>query len=452
MDDVKDKMKGFMKKVNNPFSSSSSSKFKGQGHVLGSGPPPSSSGAATLPHRRPSNPTPRSAPTRPTPPPSSSPAAAASLASSSSSPEFNAFDPLISSGRQLKNGPSPAAFACPVCGRPFPSEADVSAHLDDDECLAPATAPAPDSESADVVSRVAEFVSAAPPEGAVEVVLKLLGNVAREPGNEKFRRIRMGNPKIKEAVGDPTGGVELLECVGFRLGEDGGEVWATMEVPSEEQISLIKEAALLLERWKSEGSVPPEVSDVGTLRSVEPKKIDRQLRVFFPVPESEAAKIDLPDSFYNISASELKREADLRKKKLADSQLLIPKSYREKQAMAARRKYNRTIIRIQFPDGVLLQGVFLPWEPTTVLYEFVSSALKDPSLEFELLRPAFPKLRVIPHFPKPGEQATKLEEEELVPSALLKFKPRETDSTLFTGLTNELLEASEPLTSTAALS
>lgn len=34
-DDVKDKMKGFIKKVNNPFSSSSSGKFKGQGRVIG---------------------------------------------------------------------------------------------------------------------------------------------------------------------------------------------------------------------------------------------------------------------------------------------------------------------------------------------------------------------------------------------------------------------------------
>ncbi|KAG6472406.1 hypothetical protein ZIOFF_069868 [Zingiber officinale] len=95
----------------------------------------------------------------------------------------------------------------------------------------------------------------------------------------------------------------------------------------------------------------------------------QSVRVFFPVPESEASKIDLPGSFYSLSAGELKREADLRKKKFADSQLLVPKSYREKQAMAARRKYKRALVRVQFPDGVLLQAVFLPWEPTTVLYE-----------------------------------------------------------------------------------
>lgn len=77
----------------------------------------------------------------------------------------------------------------------------------------------------------------------------------------------------------------------------------------------------------------------------------------------------MPDSFYNLSVEELKREADTRKKKIAESQLLIPKSYKEKQAKAARKRYTRTIIRIQFPDGVVLQCVFAPWEPTTALYE-----------------------------------------------------------------------------------
>lgn len=81
----------------------------------------------------------------------------------------------------------------------------------------------------------------------------------------------------------------------------------------------------------------------------------------------------LPESFYNLSADEIKREADARKKKNADSQLLIPKSYKEKQAKAARRRYNKTIIRIQFPDGVVLQGVFLPYEPTSSLYEVGSA-------------------------------------------------------------------------------
>ncbi|XWS69373.1 hypothetical protein CRYUN_Cryun04dG0173500 [Craigia yunnanensis] len=135
----------------------------------------------------------------------------------------------------------------------------------------------------------------------------------------------------------------------------------------------------------------------------------------------------------------------MRKKKIGESQILIPKYYKEKQAKAARRRYRRTIIRIQFPDGVVLQGVFAPWEPTSALYEFVSSALKEPCLEFELLNPVLVKRRVIPSFPATGENARTLEEEDLVPSALIKFKPIETDYVVFTGLSNELLEISEPL-------
>lgn len=93
------------------------------------------------------------------------------------------------------------------------------------------------------------------------------------------------------------------------------------------------------------------------------------MKVFFAVPESVAAKIELPDSFYKLSAEEVRREAELRRKKIEESQLLIPKSLKEKQAKAARKRYTRTIIRIQFPDGVVLQGVFAPWEPTSALYE-----------------------------------------------------------------------------------
>lgn len=66
-------------------------------------------------------------------------------------------------------------------------------------------------------------------------------------------------------------------------------------------------------------------------------------------------------------------------------------------------------------------------------------------MEFELLDPVLVKRRVIPRFPAAGQRAITLEVEELVPSALIKFRPIETDSVVFTGLRNELLEVSEPL-------
>lgn len=285
----------------------------------------------------------------------------------------------------------------------------------------------------------------------MEVVLKLLRNIVSGPDNVRFRRVRMSNPKIREAVGEVAGCVQLLEHVGFQIREEDGEMWAVMEAPTQEGIVLINKAVSLLEP-------PPLVEDVPCAPSasveepIKPKNVDRQIRVFFSVPESVAAKIHLPDSFYNLSLGELKREADMRKKMIADSQLLIPKSYKEKQAKSARMKYKKALIRVQFPDGVVLQGVFSPYESTSALYEFVCSALKQPALEFDLLDPVLVKRRVIPRFPPAGKKKFTLEEEDLVPSALIRFKPIETDSVVFTGLRNELLEISEPLVNETAVS
>lgn len=80
-----------------------------------------------------------------------------------------------------------------------------------------------------------------------------------------------------------------------------------------------------------------------------------------------------------------------------------------------------------------------------LIMQFVSSALKEQGLEFELMHPVVVQRRVIPCFPKAGQKAKTIEEEDLVPSALIKFKPLETDSVVFTSLRNELLEISEPL-------
>ncbi|KAH7836083.1 hypothetical protein Vadar_032532 [Vaccinium darrowii] len=471
MDDMKDKVKGFMKKVNNPFSSSSSSsgKFKGHGRVLGS----SSSGPTDSIPARPSQ------PVNPKPLPqkaidsnrqvNNNMPKSETSSSSISRPTaavtgFDPFDSLITSGNSNKKGYSLNVFECPVCGRAYGSEEEVSTHVD--SCLnsVEANNVGGDLELSDndgtsvsgseLESFIGAYVSGKPSDGSVEIVLKLLRNIVKEPQNAKFRRVRMGNQKIREAISEVTGGVELLECVGFGLREEDGEMWAVMELPSEEQIVGIKKAISLLEPQKVESmpsAAPQKVEKVPSTapskidEPVEPTKVDRQIRVFFSVPESVAAKIELPDSFYNLSLGEAKRDADMRRKKIEESQLLIPKSYKEKLAKTARKRFKKTVIRVQFPDGVVLQGVFSPQEPTSALYEFVSLALKEPSLEFELINPVAIKRRLIPHFPATGERAITLDEEDLVPSALIKFRPLETDSTVFTGLCNKLLESMEPL-------
>ncbi|XVE85463.1 hypothetical protein DITRI_Ditri17bG0092700 [Diplodiscus trichospermus] len=401
MDEMKDKWKGFMKKVNGPFSSSSSSsgKFKGQGRVLGSSSSGSVNPILTRPdhtHNPAPKPVPSSSSSNPKPVlPSKPPNSDQNKPSSINNPEpvrkaENGFDPygsLITPSKVSKNGFTLNVFECPVCGASYRSEEEVSMHVETCVNANSSYRKGGDGDSRSNENELEEsrseldvcvgsYLSGKPPEGSVEVVLRLLRNIVKEPGNDKFRKIRMSNPKIREAVGEVAGGVELLEIVGFQLKEEGGEVWAVMEIPKEEQISLITKTIMLLEPGKIEQpkkseNLPP-AAPAEKEETVEPKKIDRQIRVFFSVPENVAAQIKLPDSFYNLTAEELKREAEMRKKKIAESQLLIPKSYKEKQAKAARRRYRRTMIRIQFPDGVVLQGVFAPWEPTSALYEVSS--------------------------------------------------------------------------------
>ncbi|KAJ6403766.1 hypothetical protein OIU84_012049 [Salix udensis] len=62
-------------------------------------------------------------------------------------------------------------------------------------------------------------------EGAVksafQTLLVYVGNVAKNPDSENFRKIRVGNPLFQNKVGRLRGGIEFLELCGFeRIEED----------------------------------------------------------------------------------------------------------------------------------------------------------------------------------------------------------------------------------------
>jgi hypothetical protein len=99
----------------------------------------------------------------------------------------------------------------------------------------------------------------------------------------------------------------------------------------------------------------------------------KQMRVFHVTQNHTPTEgFVVPESFYNLSATELRNEAAARRKKIEESQMLIPRSWREKQAAIARKRFTGTIVRVQYPDGLLVQGFFRPGEPTSALYEVSS--------------------------------------------------------------------------------
>lgn len=68
--------------------------------------------------------------------------------------------------------------------------------------------------------------------------------------------------------------MELLEFVGFKLQEEDGEMWAIMDVPTEEEINLLSKVIDSIDRPKLDEQ-QKKASTASAL--IEPKKVDRQV-------------------------------------------------------------------------------------------------------------------------------------------------------------------------------
>eukprot|EP00250_Pteridium_aquilinum_P021256 c2506_g1_i1 orf=106-1920(+) len=371
---------------------------------------------------------------------------------SGQSPMFDPFLPQIGTKSSSANSDGLQMYQCPVCGSWWRSESEVNVHVD--ECLSQsASTPHTDTKSGEEQIKVAlgVFLSGGPSSETMDVFVRILRNISTNPDVEKFRKIRLSNPKIHDTVGMALGGVEVLEAVGFDYQTEEDEIWAVMGPPSVDQIKAIEGVISELEACTL-GSSKEECSskeERSSKQQTVQRKVDRQVRVYYATTENLAAKMELPDSFFQLSAVEMRREAAARKKKLEDSQLLISKTSREKMASANKQRYKAAIIRIQFPDGVVLQGMFLPWERTTAIYEFVSASLRDPSTQFSLVAPGLSRKQIIPALADGTVKIPTLAEANLVPAVLLKFQCAESDSLTFTGLHPDILAKIEPLSSTA---
>ncbi|XP_027525686.1 UBX domain-containing protein 6 isoform X1 [Corapipo altera] len=234
----------------------------------------------------------------------------------------------------------------------------------------------------------------------VETMAKYLDNIYLHPEEEKYRKIKLQNKVFQERISCLEGAHKFFQAVGFET--------KTLPVPGqdspEEQFYVLREEVLTrLEQLKDSKE---------QLLSSEPlrARLDRQLRVFQPSPQ--AARFELPDDFYNLSADEIRREQRLRTEAVEKASMLRTRAMREKEEQREMRKYNYTLLRVRFPDGYILQGTFYAREAVSVLYSFVREALRDDWLPFELLGPGGVKL---------ADENLAFNECGLVPSALLSL-------------------------------
>ncbi|NXF40558.1 UBXN6 protein, partial [Nyctibius bracteatus] len=235
----------------------------------------------------------------------------------------------------------------------------------------------------------------------VETMAKYLDNIYLHPEEEKYQKIKLQNKVFQERISCLEGIHRFFQAIGFET--------KTLPVPGQgkksqttEEYYVLKEEMLTkledLKQYKEQ------------LLSSEPVRaqLDRQLSVF--KPSAEAARFELPNDFYNLTAEEIKREQRLRTEAVEKASMLRTRAMREKEEQREMRKYNYTLVRVRFPDGYILQGTFYAREPVSALYSFVREALREDWLPFELLGPGGVKLT---------DENLAFNECGLVPSALL---------------------------------
>lgn len=193
----------------------------------------------------------------------------------------------------------------------------------------------------------------------VETLTTYLTNIAHNPTEEKYKKIRLSNKVFQEKVVKIEGALEFLEAAGFekrRLPFKEDEDDFLVYVPDPVDVDNLE---LLVDSLVSAEPIPLE--------------IDRNVQLLAPGVADK--RTDLPSDFFRLSIDEMKREMQNRQAKIETMMQLRTKAMREKEEKREFKKYRYAVIRVRFPDCVLLQGTFNVYEKGRALKEFVREHL-----------------------------------------------------------------------------
>lgn len=238
---------------------------------------------------------------------------------------------------------------------------------------------------------------------AVPLLLKLLSNIAEKPDEPKFRKIRLSNPKIAASVCDISpAALRLLALCGFESAGDDESV--QMPDAAASDAPRLAEAVVLLQAW---AELPPGALPPPALGPTD----------FCVILNSEGGMgglaSNLPDNFYELTGAEAKALVAAAAARKSEDETLRTKAQREAEAARRKRRYRKALVRVRFPDGVMVQATFSVKAPVSLLLQWVSECLREPGHAFELSLPRSKPL---------DQMEISLEQAELAPAALLNFR------------------------------
>ncbi|CAG4950150.1 unnamed protein product [Colias eurytheme] len=126
--------------------------------------------------------------------------------------------------------------------------------------------------------------------------------------------------------------------------------------------------------------IEEEVTFVGSQKAI----------AFMQPEESHDELSDLPDDFYELSIEEVRKiyhELQQKRIEFENTPLLTSTKREELEKQVSQQKintYRHVVVRIQFPDNMILQGVFTPSNTIKDVNNFVKEHLQNQDKEFQI--------------------------------------------------------------------
>ncbi|CAH1784208.1 unnamed protein product [Owenia fusiformis] len=234
----------------------------------------------------------------------------------------------------------------------------------------------------------------------IETLCKYLDNIISHPGEEKYLKIRINNKAFQERVNSLKGVQEFLQAGGFEIKRLPGP---GEDAPEEKFFIMNPERGMDTEALMN-------FKDLLFIAEPIRPQLDRDMKVFYP--SQYANRIEVPPDFYAVSQEEIKREQQARTEAVEKLGMLRTKAMRERDEQRELRKYRYTLLRIRFPDDIILQGIFRALDKLQSVMEFIRENLENDWMPFMLNTSTGQKLT---------NEECNLAELGLAPAAVLNF-------------------------------
>merc|ERR1711879_988267 len=239
--------------------------------------------------------------------------------------------------------------------------------------------------------------------GARKTTKAIIKNLKKE--DEKFQRFKKTHPAIQQKVLRHPGAEEFFVTVGFKPFGDDYFGFQPDVHPSEVDM-FVDRIVRDLENAQYVAPIEP-IPDIAISTKVWSREnLRAQKKAYFAKNAPETSESSLVAKAYG----DLKMKRDLHFPKE-----LMTESLRKKKLGIVDRKYGTTMIHVEFPSGLILEGHFHPKNPISKLREYVYNSLRPEAQPFPF------ELRIPPNTTLKNDKQT-FKEAGLVPAGIVRFR------------------------------